>query len=121
MNHSVVAIRGNLEVHDVPASIDFYRRNLELEPVTTMGEPPTFAIVAGGGAWLGICEAATPAVAGIAAFYVVVDDVEEAFRRCQASGAEVTVELTTQPWMMRDFVIRDPDGHQVAIGQRVKP
>jgi hypothetical protein len=27
--------------------------------------------------------------------------------------------LTTHPWPKRDFVIRDPDGHQIAIGQDV--
>ena len=36
------------------------------------------------------------------------------------AGAEVTMGLTTHPWLMRDFVIRDPDGHQVAIGQRLE-
>jgi predicted enzyme related to lactoylglutathione lyase len=124
MGHGVIGIRANLEVRDVPASIDFYRRTLDLEPVTTMGEPPVFAILAaasppGDGPSLGICEAANPAVAGIVACYVDVTDVDEAFRRCREVGAEVTTELTTHPWLMRDFVIRDPDGHQVAIGQRL--
>lgn len=124
MSHGVVGIRANLEVRDVPASIEFYRRALALEPVTTIGEPPSFAILeagssSGGAASLGICEAANPAVAGIVACYVDVTDVDEAFRRCRDAGAEVTMELTTHPWLMRDFVIRDPDGHQVAIGQRL--
>ncbi|MDQ6617435.1 MAG: VOC family protein [Actinomycetota bacterium] len=120
MGHPVVGIRANLEVRDVPASIDFYQRALNLEAVTTMGEPPSFAILAGGQASLGICQAASPAVAGIVACYVDVTDVEDAFRRCQGAGVEVTMELTTHPWPMRDFVIRDPDGHQIAIGQRVE-
>jgi predicted enzyme related to lactoylglutathione lyase len=103
----------------VPTSIDFYRRALDLVPVTTMGEPPVFAILSGGPASLGIAQEPSPAVAAIVACYVDVTDVDEAFRRCQAAGVEVTMGLTTHPWLMRDFVIRDPDGHQVAIGQRL--
>lgn len=119
MTHLVLRIRANLEVRDVPASIDFYRRTLELEPVTTMGEPPTFAMLAGGDAMLVVCQEPSPAVAGIAACYVDVTNVDEAFQRCQDAGAEVTMGLTTHPWLMRDFVIRDLDGHQIAIGQRL--
>ena len=116
MVDAVVGIRANLEVRDVPASLDFYGRTLGMEAVTTMGEPPTFAIVVAGSASLGLVQAETPAVAGIVAVYVDVTDVAAAWARCQAAGAEVTMELATHPWGMRDFVIRDPDGHQIAIG-----
>jgi predicted enzyme related to lactoylglutathione lyase len=119
MTQDVLGIRANLEVRDVSTSIDFYRRTLNLEPLATMGEPPVFALLAAGQAGLGISQEPSPAVAAIVACYVDVTDVEEAFRRCQAAGAEVTMQLTTHPWLMRDFVIRDPDGHQVAIGQRL--
>lgn len=119
MGADLLSIRANLEVDNVPASIDFYRRVFGMEPVVTMGEPPTFAILAGGATSLGICAAAAPAVAGIAAVYVDVADVEAAHARCQVEGVELTAPLTTHPWGMRDFVVRDPDGHQLAVGQRV--
>jgi predicted enzyme related to lactoylglutathione lyase len=115
----LVDIRANIEVRDVAASIGFYRRVLGLEPVTTMGDPPTFAILASGGASMALAEAAAPAVAAIVACYVEVGDVEAAFGRCTATGTMVTMPLTTHPWQMRDFVFRDPDGHQVAVGQRM--
>jgi predicted enzyme related to lactoylglutathione lyase len=116
----VVGIRANLEVRNVPESITFYRQVLGLEPLTTMGEPPSFAILTGGGASLGIAETSAPAVAAIVACYVDVTDVTAAFVRCTDAGAEITMGLTTHPWRMRDFVVRDPDGHQVAIGQRLE-
>lgn len=116
MIDGVVKIRANLEVRDVAASLDFYGRTLGMEAFTTMGDPPTFAILVAGSASLGLAQAQTPAVAGIVAVYVDVTDVAAALARCQRAGAEVTMELTTHPWGMRDFVIRDPDGHQIAIG-----
>jgi uncharacterized glyoxalase superfamily protein PhnB len=84
-----------------------------------MGEPPTFAILAGGGGTLAVAQADSPAVAAIAAVYVEVGDVEVAFTRCADATVTVTMPITTHPWQMRDFVIRDPDGHQIAVGQRV--
>jgi predicted enzyme related to lactoylglutathione lyase len=115
----LISIRANIEVRDVAASIAFYRRVLGLEPVTTMGDPPTFAILASGDASMALAEAVMPAVAAIVACYIEVGDVEAAFERCTATGATVTMPLTTHPWQMRDFVFRDPDGHQVAVGQRM--
>jgi predicted enzyme related to lactoylglutathione lyase len=115
----LVGIRANLEVRDVPSSVAFYDRVLGLQPETTMGDPPTFAILASGDAAMALAASATPSVAGIAACYVEVVDVEAAHQRALAAGATVTMPLTTHPWQMRDFVFRDPDGHQIAVGQRV--
>jgi predicted enzyme related to lactoylglutathione lyase len=119
MTAHVITIRATLEVRDVPTSIEFYRAALGLEPAVTMGEPPTFALLAGGSALLGLSQEGQPAVASIAALYVDVDDVEAAFSRCAEAGLAVAASLTTHPWGMRDFVLRDPDGHQVAVGQRL--
>src|SRR5580704_9040451 len=117
---ALVGIRANLEVRDVVRSIAFYEQTLGLHPVVTMGEPATFAILAADDASLAIAESREPAVAGIAACYVDVSDVEAAHERCRAAGAEITAAVTTHPWGMRDFVFRDPDGHQIAVGQRVE-
>jgi predicted enzyme related to lactoylglutathione lyase len=115
----VYKMRTNLEVRDVAASIAFYRRVLGLEARTTMGDPPIFALLANGGGSLGLAEATAPAVGSIVTCYVDVPDVEAAFERCTAAGATITTPLTTHPWRMRDFVFRDLDGHQIAVGEQV--
>jgi predicted enzyme related to lactoylglutathione lyase len=119
MANQLVRIRPNLEVRDVGDSMSFYRRVLGLEAVVTMGEPTTFAILAAEDASLAIAQADQPAVAAIAACYVDVADVDAAHARARDAGAAITAEPTTHPWGMRDFVFRDPDGHQIAVGQRV--
>ena len=118
MTAAPLGIRTNLEVHDVPRSIEFYRRALGLEPVATIDDPPVFAILAAGDATLAIAQAEHPAVAGIAGCYVDVADVDAAHEHCAAAGIDVT-EPVSHPWQMRDFVLRDPDGHQIAVGQRL--
>jgi predicted enzyme related to lactoylglutathione lyase len=115
-----LGIRTNLEVRDVVRSLAFYEQTLGLHPVVTMGVPATFAILAADDASMAIAAATDPAVATITACYVDVTDVEAAHERCRDAGAEITAAVTTHPWGMRDFVFRDPDGHQIAVGQRVE-
>jgi catechol 2,3-dioxygenase-like lactoylglutathione lyase family enzyme len=45
------------------------------------------------------------------------DDVDAAFERVRASGAEVLQEPIDQPWGPRDCAFRDPSGNTVRIGQ----
>jgi len=64
--------------------------------------------------------ASTPAVASFAGCYLYVSDVEALHSACERDNVTITSALTTHPWGTRDFVIRDPDGHQIAIGESVK-
>lgn len=45
-------------------------------------------------------------------------DVDAAFERIQASGAEVVEEPTDQPYGVRDCAIRDPAGNLIRVQQR---
>ena len=49
--------------------------------------------------------------------YLTVDDVLAAFGACQTAGALFYEELTTRFYGMREFVLQDPDGHAVTVGQ----
>ena len=45
------------------------------------------------------------------------DDVDSAFDRLQAGGAEVVQEPIDQPWGVRDCAFRDPAGNLLRINQ----
>lgn len=45
------------------------------------------------------------------------DDLDAAFEKLRASGAEIVQEPTDQPWGTRDFAVRDPSGNLVRIDQ----
>ncbi|HEY2903498.1 MAG TPA: VOC family protein [Polyangia bacterium] len=110
--------RCTLGVRDVTASTAFYRRALGWEIITTMGDPPSFAIVGDlSGVGLGLVQTAAPAVADFACCYLDVADVAALHRRCADAGVPIVHPLTRHPWGNHDFVIRDPDGHQLALGQ----
>ena len=48
--------------------------------------------------------------------YLVVDDVDEYYRRVKAANVEVGKSLRDEPWGMREFGIRTADGHRIMIG-----
>jgi catechol 2,3-dioxygenase-like lactoylglutathione lyase family enzyme len=45
------------------------------------------------------------------------DDLDTAFEKIRASGAEVLQEPVSQPWGARDCAFRDPSGNLVRIAQ----
>jgi predicted enzyme related to lactoylglutathione lyase len=118
---AIISARPNLEVRSVVASMRFYADALCLEAMTTMGgDPPSFAMLGQNGMpLLAVAQTSSPAVAAIAAAYIEVEDVDAAYARCVVAGEPLDGEPVSHPWGMRDFVVRDPDGHKIAVGQRV--
>lgn len=117
MTTTFLRSRTTIGVRSVPEAVVFYERVAGFEALVTMGEPPTFALVAVGDVELGLVESAAPPVADFACCYVDVQGVDDLYRRCIAAGASVTSPLTRQPWGNHDFVIADPDGNQIAFGE----
>jgi uncharacterized glyoxalase superfamily protein PhnB len=52
---------------------------------------------------------------GVSVVYVVVEDVDAAYERAKAAGAEVT-EPVDQDYGSRDITVTDPDGNRWARG-----
>ena len=51
------------------------------------------------------------------AAYFQVSGIVDLFQDYKDKGIEVTSELETKPWGMREFAIRTPDGHRFMFGQ----
>jgi catechol 2,3-dioxygenase-like lactoylglutathione lyase family enzyme len=45
------------------------------------------------------------------------DDLEAAFQKVKAAGAEIVEEPADRPWGVRDCAVRDPSGNLVRIDQ----
>ena len=52
---------------------------------------------------------------------VKVDDVEEAYADARRRGYEIVHPLTTEPWGIRRFFVRAPDGTVLNIAQHRDP
>ena len=106
-------MRPNLAVRDVAASIAFYHDvvGLELEHAFEDG---SFALLRRGGAELVLVHAESPQSQGA---YLYVTGVKTLHAHCAERGVPIVGPLTMEPWGLLDFVIEDPDGHRIAIGE----
>lgn len=116
----VLASNPVLAVHDLERSAAWYRDVLGCE--TREVDPGNWIFCRSGSIefMLGRCPDATPASEiGDHSYmaYLRVDDVEAFHRRAAEEGAEVLKLPTDEPWGMREFAIRSPDGHRFMLAQ----
>ncbi len=122
-----------LQVQDPDVALAFYRDTLGLEVRNDVAN--------GGFRWITVGSAAQPDVSIVLTNYLNgspddndmiaaliakgalngvhfrADDLDAAFAKIRAAGAEVVQEPAEQFWGTRDFAIRDPSGNMVRIDQ----
>jgi catechol 2,3-dioxygenase-like lactoylglutathione lyase family enzyme len=133
-----ITIHSTFLPHDDPdASLAFYRDTLGFEVRNDVGyggmrwitvgppdQPDTSIVLHPPAADPGITDderrtiAEMMAKGSYATIILATADLDGAFARVQASGAEVVEEPTEQPWGVRDCAVRDPAGNLVRINER---
>src|SRR5262245_19420706 len=110
----VLRVMTNLHVADVATAKSFYTDYLGLSTeefnmgwVARYTSPETGAKVQ-----LVTRDAAAPEDSVIS---VLVDDVEGAYEEARRLGYEIVHPLTTEPWGVRRFLVRAPDGNVINI------
>jgi catechol 2,3-dioxygenase-like lactoylglutathione lyase family enzyme len=122
-----------VQVHDPDVALAFYRDALGLEVrddvanegfrwITVGGaSQPEIAIVlsdyVNGGPGDRDAIAALLAKGALNGVHFRTDDIDAAFERVRAAGAEIVQEPTDQFWGVRDFAVRDPSGNLVRVDQ----
>lgn len=120
-------------VHDPDLAASFYRDMLGLELRNDVGKGDFRWITVGAPSQPGVSIVLTnylngspadnDAVAGLVAkgalngVHFHADDLDAAFEKVRAAGAEIVEEPTEQPWGVRDFAVRDPSGNLVRVDQ----
>jgi catechol 2,3-dioxygenase-like lactoylglutathione lyase family enzyme len=119
---------------DADASLAFYRDTLGFEVRSDVGhgrmrwitvgpanQPDTSILLAPPATDPGVTEDERRTIAAMMAkgtygwILLATDDLDGAFTRAQASGAEVVQEPTEQPYGVRDCAFRDPAGNLIRI------
>ena len=122
-----------VQVHDPDIALAFYRDTLGLEVRNDVANEGFRWITVGSPAQPGVSIVITNYLNGspddndmIAALiakgalngvHFRADDLDAAFEKVRASGAEIVQEPTEQFWGTRDFAVRDPSGNLVRIDQ----
>ncbi|MEJ8277470.1 VOC family protein [Pseudonocardia spirodelae] len=136
-NDAITIHSGFLPHTDPEASLAFYRDALGFEvrldvgqgamrwlTVGPPGQPDVAIVLAPPAADPGITDDERRTIAEMmakgtyAAVLLASNDLDAAFDRLQASGAEVVQEPVDQPYGVRDCAFRDPAGTMVRIQQR---
>lgn len=92
-------------VSDLKKAVAFYENIVGLEKKS---EGPTYAIFDVGGVELGLG-------AGKLEFFLLVDDIDKAYRDLKEKGAKFIAEPEDQPWGARTATIVDPDGNEFIL------
>lgn len=104
----------NLKSKSLEEAKAFYMHVLGLQVVMDHGWIVTLADPERPGVQLSIMtHDATAPVVPVAS--IEVDDVTASYQAARAAGAEIVHELTDEPWGVRRFFVRDPDGHVINI------
>jgi uncharacterized glyoxalase superfamily protein PhnB len=122
--------------NDPDAALAFYRDVLGFEvrndvgyqgmrwiTVGPPGQPGTSIVLHPPGADPGVTDEERSTIAEMmakgtyASIVLAATDVDGAFERVQAGGAEVMQEPTDQPYGVRDCAVRDPAGNMLRIQQ----
>jgi predicted enzyme related to lactoylglutathione lyase len=108
-------------VRDIARAVRFYADVFGMDKTFENGEPVQFAIMKGGAAELHLTLVSGDVGREHNVAHLMVEaGVDELYRRCQAAeGATIVKPLRDAPWGLRTFVVADPDGNRIDVGQRL--
>jgi len=116
-----------LLVSDLQRAAEYYRNRLGFT-CEVYGEPPDFLVAERDDAiiLMALCDDAEQIVPNwrivdkVWDVYIRVDDVEAIYAEVRRRGAPIDYSLYEAPSGFREFGVQDPDGHDIAIGQRIE-
>jgi catechol 2,3-dioxygenase-like lactoylglutathione lyase family enzyme len=106
-----------IAVRDLERALAFYRDVLGFTKTFQNGDPVGFMILKRDAAELHL-NLQRDAVAGLHnVAHLMVGDVDALHARCQVHGVRIVKGLRDKDFGLRAFVIADPDGNRIDIGQ----
>jgi predicted enzyme related to lactoylglutathione lyase len=104
----------DFQATDPSAAAEFYGEVLGLEVVMDLDWIVTYAARDNPSAQISVMreEASAPVVPDAS---IEVDDVDAAYEAAQRLGSEIVHPLTDEPWGVRRFFVRDPNGRVLNV------
>lgn len=107
-------IVADLATRDIGATTSFYTSVLGLEVVMDLEWVATLASPSNPQVQLNVMTKDASATVR-PEISIEVDDVDAAYAAAVEAGADIVHPLTAEPWGVRRFFVRDPDGHIVNV------
>lgn len=110
-----------LQVSNLPEAIKFYTESLGFEKEFIYGDPPFYAGVKMNDIIIHLNTAEGNAKrSGMGSIYIFCDEVDSYYEKIKEAAVQITTELDSYPYGMRDFQIQDPDGNKLGFGTPIE-
>jgi catechol 2,3-dioxygenase-like lactoylglutathione lyase family enzyme len=107
-----------IAVRDIARATAFYENVFGMRKTFENGDPVGFVILKRDDAELHLTLVRDHVGKPYNVMHLIVAGAEELYRRCEAAdGARVIKRLRDAPWGMRTFVVADPDGNRIDVGE----
>ncbi|QFU89818.1 VOC family protein [Amycolatopsis sp. YIM 10] len=106
-----------IPVTDLDRSIDYYQEALGFRFAWRTTDDSLAALASGEIERLLLVHWTGDSPPPAQSFYVYVDDPDALCAEYREAGADIADPVASRPYGMRDFVVRDPDGHRFVLGR----
>jgi catechol 2,3-dioxygenase-like lactoylglutathione lyase family enzyme len=110
---------------DVLATVRYFEQTLGFKQQWLWGDPPVYAGIRAGGALLYVTH--DPALATTIKerslspdIFLWVNDIDSVYAQHRSGHADITEELTTRPWGVRQYVVREPNGYLLKMAESLE-
>lgn len=107
-------------VSKLEPAIAFYKEKLGFQLDFQFGEPPSYAGLSLGNAYLHLSSAYPyKNNTGHGNFYLIYENVDNLYKKLLNQEVEFFSPIGDRDYGMRDFAIKDLDGNQIGIGAQI--
>ena len=107
-------------VSDIDRALEFYCGLLGMEKTFENGDPVGFVILVRDHAEVHLTLSPGHKGSTTNLLHLKVDDADALYQHLEASGARIIKGLRDQEYGLRDFIVADPDGNRLDVGQPLK-
>src|SRR5262245_27207628 len=108
-----------IPVSDIERALAFYQTVLGMEPTFTNGDPIGFVILQRDDAEVHLTRVKDHRGGAWNVAHLLVSDATALFDACVQGGARIVKGVRDHDFGLRAFVVADPDGNRIDIGQHL--
>ncbi len=110
----------SIPVRDIATALAFYCDTLGFTKTFENGNPVGFVILERDDAEVHLTLKPDHQASDCNVLHLLVSDARALYRHLEKRGTQIVKGLRDQPYGLRDFIVADPDGNRLDIGQHIE-